>query len=178
MTPFFETHKQNFFPRLCHSCWAQTLLVTWRIRHYNRLTVSVLTCTQVEAVNHVRFLTAQIIEGNRFYGSSQLPRAWWHSLQRLSLRRAIQPTQNTKSRRVETEIAEGITSRQFAKEGVSMLNTFYWRVTNSTKSNSQSEFRFVFKLHHTYIVLNNLTADEIKTRPRLIYTFTMLQVGL
>ena len=32
-----------FFPQLRHSCWAQTLLVTWHIRHYNRETVSVIT---------------------------------------------------------------------------------------------------------------------------------------
>ena len=65
-------------------------------------------------------LTAQIIGRNCFMEAVSMPRAWWHSPQRLSLRPAIPPTQNSKSRRGETEMAERTTLRKFAKECVSV----------------------------------------------------------
>ena len=55
-----------------------------------------------------------------FYGSSQYAESMVTFPQRLSLRPAIPPTQNTKSRRGETEVAERTTLRKFAKECVSV----------------------------------------------------------
>ena len=135
----------NFFPRLRHSCWAQTLLVTWRIRQCNRETVSVMTCTQVEAVNRVRFLTVQIIERNCFLWKQSV--CWEHG----DIPHKDYPCVVLFSlhKRGETEMAAGITSRQFAKECVSTLNTFYLGRPTARNPTIQSEVRFVFKLHRT-----------------------------
>ena len=67
----FETHKHNFFPRLCYSCWAHPPL-----QPCNR------ECPDMDrggGGNRVRLLAAQIIEGNHFMEAVSLPRAWWHS---------------------------------------------------------------------------------------------------
>ena len=123
-------------------------------------------------------LTAQIIGRNCFMEAVSMPRAWWHSPQRLSLRPAIPPTQNSKNRRGETEMAERTTWRKFAKECVSVSTHLIDRrptARNPTPSLNLGLFSN-FAVLYCFEQLDSWWNKKKQTKA--YYTFTMLRVGL